>query len=74
MRTRAMKRREFITLMGGAAAWPRAAHVQAGGLMAYAANYHATFRHNVALVIDKILMGTKPGDLPVQQPTEFELI
>ena len=49
-------------------------HVQAGGLMAYAANYHATFRRNVPLVIDKILKGTKPGDLPVQQPTEFELI
>ena len=49
-------------------------HVQAGGLMAYAANYHAYFRRNVALVIDKIFKGTKPGDLPVQQPTEFELI
>jgi ABC-type uncharacterized transport system substrate-binding protein len=48
--------------------------VQAGGLMAYAANYHATYRRNVALVIDKIFKGTKPGDLPVQQPTEFELI
>jgi putative ABC transport system substrate-binding protein len=49
-------------------------HVQAGGLMAYAANYHATFRRNMALVIDKIFKGAKPGDLPVQQPTEFELI
>ena len=49
-------------------------HVQAGGLMAYAAKYHATYRRNVALVIDKIFKGTKPGDLPVQQPTEFELI
>jgi putative ABC transport system substrate-binding protein len=48
--------------------------VQAGGLMAYAASYHATYRRNVALVIDKIFKGTKPGDLPVQQPTEFELI
>jgi putative tryptophan/tyrosine transport system substrate-binding protein len=49
-------------------------HVQAGGLMAYAANYHVTFRRNLALVIDKIIKGAKPGDLPVQQPTDFELI
>jgi putative tryptophan/tyrosine transport system substrate-binding protein len=49
-------------------------HAQAGGLMAYVANYHATYRRNMALVIDKIFKGTKPGDLPVQQPTEFELI
>jgi putative tryptophan/tyrosine transport system substrate-binding protein len=42
--------------------------------MAYVANYHATYRRNMALVIDKIFKGTKPGDLPVQQPTEFELI
>src|SRR5262249_33319422 len=46
--------------------------VQAGGLMAYAADYHATYRRNVALVIDKIFKGTKPGDLPVPQPPEFE--
>src|SRR5262249_60322745 len=49
-------------------------HVQAGGLMAHAADNHATHRRNVALVIDKIFKGTKPGDLPVQQPPEFELI
>ena len=42
--------------------------------MAYAANYHATYRRNVGLVIDKIFKGAKPGDLPVQRPTEFELI
>jgi putative ABC transport system substrate-binding protein len=42
--------------------------------MAYAANYHATYRRNVALVIHKIFKGTKPGDLFVQQPTEFGLI
>ena len=34
----------------------------------------AVTRRNVAFVIDKIFKGTKPGDLPVQQPTEFELI
>ena len=52
-----------------------ALRASAGGrAQAYVANYHATYRRNVALVIDKILKGTKPGDLPVQQPTEFELI
>jgi hypothetical protein len=43
-----------------------------GGLMAYTANYHATYRRNVAHVIDKIFKGTKAGDLPVQQPTDLE--
>jgi len=51
-----------------------AEHVQAGGLMAYAPNYHATFRRRMAPLIDKIFKGTKPADLPVQQPTDFALI
>jgi ABC-type uncharacterized transport system substrate-binding protein len=48
--------------------------VQAGGLMAYATNYHATFRKQMALMVDKVFKGANPADLPVQQPTEFELI
>ena len=47
--------------------------VQAGGLMSYAPNYPAQFRRAAELV-DKILRGTKPGDIPVEQPTEFELV
>jgi putative ABC transport system substrate-binding protein len=46
--------------------------VQAGGLMSYGPNYSAQFRHT-AEYVDKILRGTKPGDLPVEQPTKFDL-
>jgi ABC-type uncharacterized transport system substrate-binding protein len=46
--------------------------VTAGGLMSYGPNYLAQFRRTADLV-DKVLRGTKPGEIPVEEPTKFEL-
>jgi putative ABC transport system substrate-binding protein len=54
------------------AAYPAREFVEAGGLMAYALNYPDLYLR-MANFIDKIFKGTKPGDLPIEQPTRFEL-
>ena len=46
---------------------------RAGALMSYGPSYSDLFRHSADLV-DKILRGTKPADIPVEQPTKFELV
>ena len=48
-------------------------NVVAGGLMSYGANLPELFRHGAGYV-HRILQGTKPADLPVEQPTKFELV
>jgi len=52
---------------------PRRTFVELGGLMSYGADQAESFRR-VASMIDKILKGTKPADLPIEQPTMFELM
>jgi putative tryptophan/tyrosine transport system substrate-binding protein len=55
------------------AIYPRGDFVDGGGLMSYGPDQVEPYRR-LASMVDKILKGTKPADIPVEQPTKFELV
>ena len=67
------KLQELMQAIRLPAAYGLREHVVAGGLLSYAADLAASFRY-AAKYVDKILKGAKPADLPVEQPTKYELV
>jgi putative ABC transport system substrate-binding protein len=75
--THYLQNREHISKLAAKHRLPAIYHqrifVDNGGLMSYGADYLDEFRR-LAIYVDKILKGAKPADLPVEQPTKFELM
>lgn len=72
----ATSNRSMLVRMAAAARLPaiygRSEFVESDGLMSYAADQHDAYRR-IAAFVDKILKGAKRADLPVEQPTRFEM-
>ena len=67
---------EAIAELAAKYRWPSTGFVrvaEAGGLIGYGTNGTELYRH-AAVLVDKILKGAKPGDLPIEQPTKFKLV
>jgi putative ABC transport system substrate-binding protein len=64
---------DFATRTRLPGTFPERAYVEVGGLMSYGANL-ADLSRRAAIYVDKILKGAKPADLPVEQPTKFDLV
>ncbi len=69
-------RRDIVSLVKAArlpAIYPEREYVEDGGLMAYGTNVPDNFRR-MAGYVDRILKGTSPADLPIQQPVKFDFV
>jgi putative tryptophan/tyrosine transport system substrate-binding protein len=64
---------DWVARNGLPAVFPAREFIEAGGLIAYAVNYPDLY-YRLASFVDKILKGTNPPDIPVEQPTKFELV
>jgi putative ABC transport system substrate-binding protein len=64
---------DFVARNRLPAVYPAREFVEAGGLIAYAVNYPDLY-FRLASFVDKIFKGAQPGELPVEQPTKFELV
>ena len=73
----AFTNRVHINILAAAARLPtmhgRREYIEAGGLISYGTNFPDLFRR-AAEYVDKILRGAKPADIPVEQPTKFDLV
>ena len=70
---RAKELTEFLARIRTPAIYGATEFVKVGGLMAYQTRF-STVNAEAAIYVDKILKGAKPGDLPVEEPTKFDLI